>query len=77
MSRAQKRAGFGSLSGSANPRITLGSEKPLTPNEGDLHFDRVRGETSEYNGSAWVTYQGLVVSTTPPTNKNVLWLDIS
>jgi hypothetical protein len=76
-SRAQKRPGFASLQGAENSRISQGSEKPKNPKQFDIHFDRVRGILSEYDGSDWIEYSLLYVSDTEPTNKNVIWLDIS
>lgn len=76
-SRAQKRPGFASLLGAENSKLSQGSEKPKNPKLYDLHIDRVRGTVSEYDGAAWIDYYMLYVSDTEPSNKNLIWLDIS
>ena len=74
-SRAQKRPGFASLGGAQNPRLTSGSQKPLSPSDGAWHFDEVRATMSRYNGTTWDEFNLLYVSDTEPTNTNLLWYD--
>ena len=77
MARANKRVGYNNNSGAINPRTTFGTEKPIDPKQGDVHIDFVRGAMGVYNGTSWDDYYLIYVSATEPTNKNVLWLDIS
>lgn len=77
MAKAQARPGFASLSGASNPKITVGTEKPKAPKQGDVNVDFVRFIFSVYDGAAWNDMQCVYVSDTEPTNTNLLWLDIS
>lgn len=77
MAKAQGRPGFASLSGAANPKITVGTEKPKAPKQGDINIDYVRFIISVYDGANWNDMQQVYVSDTEPTNTNLLWLDIS
>lgn len=39
MGRGEKRAGFGSLTGATNVRITVGTNSPTNPKDNELWFD--------------------------------------
>jgi hypothetical protein len=77
MSRAVKRAGFGSQVGAINGKITYGASRPRMPKKNDAHMDFERGTISLYSGTAWSELNLIYVSDTEPTNVNLLWLDIS
>lgn len=77
MAKAQSRAGFASQSGATNPKLTVGTEKPKAPKQGDVNIDYVRFTISVYDGTVWHDMRCIYDNATEPTNTNLLWLDLS
>jgi hypothetical protein len=52
MPRAQNRAGYGSLSGANNPRLTIGAVAPKNPKDKDLFVNTTDECMYRWDGSA-------------------------
>lgn len=59
------------------PGVPVLPTAPPNPQVGEMYFDSAWSELLTWNGTTWVGTQDVTVSTVPPTDGSVLWVDLS
>lgn len=58
MGRSEKRAGFGTMRGSLNPKFTPSLTAPNSPKKYDVWLDLTNDALKYWDGSNWVSVLG-------------------